>query len=303
MTPRDDRRTGKASERAEPDGGYVTAHLPTEDGREWPRLRQVGTVALTEYRLSVRSRWALALTGLFALFGAMLATFSGSAVGPEGFERIVASLTSLATYLVPLAALALGYDAVVGRDEEGWLGVVFALPITRTRVVIGTYLGRLAVLAGATILGFGLVGFILLREFGAASWGAFLTFLVATVAIGAVFLALALLISTVAREKTHALGLALLVWVWFVLVHDLLALGVVAAFALPDAVLSAFVLANPAAVFRVHVLSQLGAAGSGGFAAVLASANLSPALLAGALLAWCLGPLAAAALLIRHRRL
>jgi len=33
-------------------------------------------------------------------------------------------------------------------------------------------------------------------------------------------------------------------WVWFVLVHDLIALGVVAAFELPDAVLSAFVFSN-----------------------------------------------------------
>lgn len=37
-----------------------------------------------------------------------------------------------------------------------------------------------------------------------------------------------MLVSTLAREKTHALGGVLLVW--FVIVHDLLALGVVAAF-------------------------------------------------------------------------
>jgi len=45
-------------------------------------LRHVFTIAATEYRLAVRGRWALALTGLFTLFGAMLLTFSGSAVGP-----------------------------------------------------------------------------------------------------------------------------------------------------------------------------------------------------------------------------
>jgi len=44
------------------------------------------------------------------------------------------------------------------------------------------------------------------------------------------------------------------VWVWFVLVHDLIALGVVAAFELPDAVLSAFVFSNPVSTFRVLVL-------------------------------------------------
>ncbi|QLD91059.1 ABC transporter permease [Natronomonas salina] len=290
-------------EDARPDGGYATAQEAASTGREWPRLRQVGTVAVTEYRLSMRSRWALALAGLFALFGAMLATFSGSAVGPDGMQRVVASLTSLAVYLVPLAALAFGYDAVVGRHEQGWLEVVFSLPVSRARVVVGTFLGRAVVLAGSTVVGFGVVGFLLLREFGAAHWGAFVAFLGGVVAVGGVFLAIALLVSTVAREKTHALGLALLVWVWFVLVFDLLAMGVVAAFELPDAALTGLVLLNPASVFRVLVLSQLGTTAGGGFAAALATTSLSPGLLVASLVGWTLGPLAAAAVLVRRRRL
>lgn len=266
-------------------------------------LRHVLVVAATEYRLAVRSRWALALTGLFVVFGAVMMTFSGSAVGPEGAERVVASLTSLAAYLVPLAALALGYDAVVGREDEGWLAVVFSLPVRRSEVVAGTYLGRLAVLAGATVIGFGFSGALLVREFGIGEWTSFLGFLVGAVAAGAAFLAIAVLLSTVAREKTHALGAALLVWVWFVLIHDLLSLGVIAAFELPGAVLSALVLSNPVGAFRVLVLSGLGTTAGGGFTAVLAGSSLSTASLAAALAAWCLVPVAVAARLVRRRRL
>jgi Cu-processing system permease protein len=233
----------------------------------------------------------------------MLVTFSGSAVGPEGMQRVVASLASLAVYLVPLAALAFGYDAVVGRHDQGWLEVVFSLPVSRARVVLGTYLGRAVVLAGSTVVGFGVVGFLLLREYGAAHWGAFAAFLAGAVAVGAAFLAVALLVSAIVREKTHALGLALLVWVWFVLVHDLLAMGVVAAFALPEAALTALVLLNPASVFRVLVLSQLGTAAGGGFTAALATTGLSTGLLVASLVAWTVGPLAAAAVLVRRRRL
>ncbi|WP_336136683.1 ABC transporter permease [Natronomonas amylolytica] len=298
----DDASTDTEADAARPDGGYASGHELVADGGERRSLRQVVTVAHTEYRLAMRSRWALALAGLFVLFGSMLATFSGSAVGPEGMERVVASLTSLAVYLVPLAALAFGYDAVVGRDEEGWLEVVFSLPVSRARVVVGTYLGRLAVLAGATVLGFGFVGFLLLREFGVTYWASFLAFLGGAVAVGAAFLALSLLVSTVAREKTHALGLALLVWVWFVLVHDLLALGVVAAFDLPGTVLTGFVLANPASVFRVLVLGQLGTTAGSGFTAALATTSLSTGLLVASLVAWCVVPVAAAAVLVRRRR-
>ncbi|OYR85162.1 ABC transporter permease, partial [Halorubrum sp. E3] len=162
----------------------AAAETSTNDGVRGA-LRHVFVVAVTEYRLAVRSRWALALTALFVVFGGVMLTFSGSAVGPAGAERVVASLTSLAAYLVPLAALALGYDAIVGREEEGWLAVVFSLPVRRSEVVAGTYLGRLAVLAGATVLGFGFSGALIVREFGAGSLSAFLGFLGGTVGVGA----------------------------------------------------------------------------------------------------------------------
>jgi Cu-processing system permease protein len=298
----DEDRTDDGETAASPSATSEVTDTPAVEGVRGA-LRHVFVVAVTEYRLAVRSRWALALTGLFVVFGGMMLTFSGSAVGPEGAERVVASLTSLAAYLIPLAALALGYDAVVGREDEGWLAVVFSLPVRRSEVVAGTYLGRLTVLAGATVLGFGFSGVLIVREFGIGEWPSFLGFLVGAVGAGAAFLAIAVLLSTVAREKTHALGAALLVWVWFVLVHDLIALGVVAAFELPDAVLSALVFSNPVSAFRVLVLSGLGTTAGGGFTAVLAGSGLSTASLAAALAAWCVVPIAVAARLVRRRRL
>ena len=330
MSDRTDPRTEGGAAETRPDGGHpdataavgaldggpnvdaadsestatdAAAETGTAAGGVRDALRHVFVVAVTEYRLAVRSRWALALTGLFVVFGGVILTFSGSAVGPAGAERVVASLTSLAAYLVPLAALALGYDAIVGREEEGWLAVVFSLPVRRSEVVVGTYLGRLAVLAGATLLGFGFSGALIAREFGVGSLSAFLGFLGGTLGVGAAFLAVALLLSTVAREKTHALGATLLAWVWFVLVHDLLALGVVAAVDLPGAALSALVYANPASAFRVLVLSGLGTTAGGGFTAVLAGSALSTVSLAASLVAWCVAPILVAARLVRRRPL
>lgn len=297
-----DDRAAENGQKVSPDGGVVVGAVDhVVSTTEWTRVRQIGTVAYTEYRLALRNRWALALTGLFTLFGLMLATFSGSPASPHGMERIVASFANLATYLVPLAALVFGYDAIVGRDKEGWLSVLFALPVTRARVVIGTYVGRLIVLGGSIVLGFGVVGGLLLREFGAGQWDAFLGFLEATLLVGAAFLAIALCVSTLAGEKAHALGLALIVWVWFALIHDLLALGVVSAFALPEAALTALILANPASSFRVLVLAQLGAGGTGGLAAALTSTGLSAPVLTAGLIGWSVIPVGVAAVVIRRR--
>lgn len=288
------------------DGGVeaaraVGARTGTADGRPgvsgW---RQVAIVAGQEYRLSVRNRWAFALTGLFALLSVLLTVFGGSNLGPARVDAIVVSLGQLATYLLPLAALVYGFDSVVGADEDGWLDVVFALPTPRSRIVFGTCLGRAVTLAAATLVGFGLGGAVLVAGAGLVGWPLFVTFLFGAVGVGLAFLSLSVLVSTLAAEKTHALGGVLLAWVWFVFVHDLLALAVVASLRLPDAVRSAFVLANPADVFRVLVLTGVETTG-GGVAAVFAETGLSVPVLALALLAWCLVPVLLAGRLVRRR--
>ncbi|SDQ20880.1 ABC transporter permease [Natronobacterium texcoconense] len=299
-----------------PDGGYSTVS-PTEDATEtdletetsvdglgsgrW--YRQLLVVAETEYRLAVRGRWAVALTAIFAAFALGLTTFSGSSVSPDGFERTVASLAVLAVYLVPLVALAFSYDAVVGREESGWLHTLFALPVDRALIVVGTAVGRAVVLSSAALIGFGAAGFFLLQEFGLAGFDAYAGFLLATIGLGLVFLALGVLVSTLVPEKTHALGVSLLAWAWFVLVHDLIGLGVIAAFDLSEAAVSAMLLANPTGIFRALVLGSLGAAGDAGFASVLAESGLSTPVLVAALVAWIVLPIALAALAIRRRRL
>ena len=296
---------GAPGQEAATDGGHQTVsghRFPSVVDDRRSGLRQLAVVASTEYRLAVRNRWAIAMTVVFAAFTLGLTTFSGASVSPDGFGRTVASLAVLAVYLVPLVALAFGYDAIVGREESGWLQTLFALPISRAWIVLGTLVGRGIVLSAAAVIGFGVAGGLLLREFGLAGFDAYVAFTLATVGLGLAFLAVGVLLSTLASEKTHALGAALLAWAWFVIVHDLLALGVIAAIRLPEAALSVLLLANPAAVYRTLVLGWLGAAGDAGFAAVLAAAGLSPGVLAAALVAWIVIPTALAAAAIGRRR-
>lgn len=267
-----------------------------------PAWRQVLVVAGQSYRLSLRNRWAYALTALFGVMSVLLVVFGGSSLGPARVDAIVVSLAQLGTYLVPLAALVFGYDSVVGAESEGWLDVLFALPVERGRVVVGTYLGRATALAAATLVGIGLGGVVLVATAGLVRVGLFVIVLFGAVGLGLAFLSISVLVSTLARAKTHALGGVLLVWVWFVFVHDLAALGAIAAVDLPDAVLSAVVLANPVDVFRVLVVGQVEATG-GGLAAVFAGTGLSAPVLVLALVLWCVVPTLAAARLVARRNL
>ena len=83
----------------------------------------VWTIARKELADGLRNRWLLAISLLFALLSVGIAWF-GAAAGQVGFTSVpatVASLTSLATFLMPLIALLLAYDAIVGEEEGGTL--------------------------------------------------------------------------------------------------------------------------------------------------------------------------------------
>ena len=255
--------------------------LPT-GVREGSALDQVATVARLEFALAVRNRWAFALTALFASLSVLVVALGGQG-GVVRADAVVVSLVELSAMLLPLVALLFGYDAVVGSDESGWLGVLFALPVPRSRIVVGTYLGRLATFTGAVVAGFG-VGGLWLAGTGQFT-SAYLGLVGAAVLGGAAFLALSVLLSTLAAEKTHALGGALLLWVWVALVHDLVSVGLIAADVVGPDWLAVFVLANPATAFRVLALQSVPTV-TGGMADVLVGSGVTTPVLVAALLVW-----------------
>jgi Cu-processing system permease protein len=284
-----------------PDGGTETRRVRLDAARPVrEQLRSVADFAVREYRLAIRSNWASGLALLFAALSVGVVLFGRSSVGAESVRAVVLSVAELSVYLVPLAALAFGYGAIVEPRQRGSLDLLLALPVPRWVVAVGIYLGRAAALASALVVGFGAGGLALFRFGGGAGWGTYLALVAAAVAAGSAFLAVGLVVSTLAGEKSHALGGVLLAWVWFVLLFDLLALGAVVGFDLPTAALVALLCANPATLFRLLVLSVAGSV-SGGFGAVLASVPLDTASLAGALLAWTVVPVAVSAALLGRR--
>jgi Cu-processing system permease protein len=94
-------------------------------------------------------------------------TFGGAQQGMVGFRSIeftIASLVSLVIYLIPLIALVLGFDAIVGERERGSLDLLLSMPITRFELLLGKYLGLAGALAFSTVAGFGLVAVVLRQQ-------------------------------------------------------------------------------------------------------------------------------------------
>lgn len=306
---------GTAAGDPSPDGGVAassavatgTADAPAmeassgQSARWLPTVDALAAVATREYRILVRSRWAAGLVLLFGLFTVAVVRFGGSAVGPGRVDAVVATVVELGVYLVPLAAVAVGYDTVVGADERGSLELLLALPVSRGGLLIGWFAGRAVVLAGATLVGFLPGGVLLALSLGVDGVGAYAVVALAAVALGWAVLSVAVLVSTVAAEKTHALGLSLAIWLWVVLLHDLVAFAAVAGLDLGSRAVAVAVLLNPADCFRVLALSQVDVV-AGGFGSVLAAAGLPVPVVAAALAGWVVAPAAVAARLLGRRR-
>ncbi|MFB6187667.1 MAG: ABC transporter permease, partial [Halobacteriaceae archaeon] len=191
---------------------------------------------------------------------------------------------------------------VVGADEQRWLDVLVALPTPRWIVVLGKYLGRAGTLAAAIAIGFGFAGVWLgLRYTVGSSLELFASLIFWTIGLGLVFLALATLVSVLVTKRTHALGISLIAWLWFVFVHDLVALGIVTMLGLRGWALSLLVLLNPVDIFRILILQNAGARGAP-FTAVFAESGLSMPILIVGLIAWMLVPISLASYLIRYRQ-
>ncbi|CAD5201676.1 ABC transporter permease [Pseudomonas sp. FEN] len=256
-------------------------------------MKQIWSIAGKEFSDGLRNRWLLAISLLFAVLAVGIAWLGAAASGQVGFTSIpatIASLASLATFLMPLIALLLAYDAIVGEDEGGTLMLLLTYPLGRGQILLGKFVGHGLILALATLIGFGCAAIAIALlvdnvDLRMLLW-AFARFMVSSTLLGWVFLALAYVLSSKAGEKSSAAGMALGVWFLFVLVFDLVLLAVLVLSKgrfNPD-LLPWLLLLNPTDVYRLINLS--GFQGSGSAAGLMALSSDLP--VPGALLWLCL---------------
>jgi len=274
-------------------------------------MRQTTIIAAKELRDGLRNRWVLAITLLLAVFALTLA-FLGAA--PTGVVKVsplgvtIVSLSSLTVFLLPLIALLLSYDAIVGEIDRGTMGLLLAYPVARWQVVLGKFLGHCAILAIATVVGYGVAGLMLGLNGGgdAETWRAFAMLVATAVLLGAVFIALGYLVSATVRDCGTAGGIAIGIWLFFVLIYDMALLGLLVATqgqGIDGSVLNWLLLANPTDAFRLFNLAGTpGVASLSGLSGLAAQVQLRPAAMAGALMLWVLVPLAGTVAVFSRRQ-
>jgi ABC-2 type transport system permease protein len=134
-------------------------------------------------------------------------------------------MAALLSFLVPLIAIGLGFDAVSGEHNRHTLSRILSQPIYRDALLFGKFLGGLFTL-GVTlivlwllVIGFGL--YALGVPPNAEEMARAMVLLVVTIAYAGVWLALALLFSIVFRSAATAALVSLGVWLFMTILWPL----------------------------------------------------------------------------------
>ena len=214
------------------------------EGSPWHGLGVVIMKELSDHLTSARMRvleWLVVLIALAALYGAIQQVRDTTAEDPFLFLRLfttsrdpLPSFVSFLSFLVPLIAIGLGFDAVNGEHNRRTLSRILAQPIYRDALLFGKFIAGLFTLSislvGLWILVVGLGLVLLGLPPGSEEMIRAFIFLLVTIVYSGVWLALALLFSIVFRSAATAALVTLGLWLFLTLIWPALAPAIVAGF-------------------------------------------------------------------------
>src|SRR5271168_4076102 len=127
------------------------------EGSAFSGLGVVMLKELSDHLTSLRMRvleWLVVLVALAALYGAIQQIKDTTAEDPFLFLRLfttsrdpLPSFVSFLSFLVPLMAIGLGFDAINGEHNRRTLSRILAQPIYRDALLAGKFIASLATLA------------------------------------------------------------------------------------------------------------------------------------------------------------
>jgi Cu-processing system permease protein len=202
-----------------------------------------------------RDRWILVLTSLFVLLSAGISLYGKAGDMTQG-DVIGPSLVTLSSLLIPLVALLLGFDAIVGERERHTLNLLLSMPIHRGECILAKFIGRFIPLAVAILAGI-MTAVVMLPP---GNGTVLLKLIAPSLLLGASFLAIGILISSAVLRQATASSLLIAIWFLMVFFYDMAILGILV---ISDGALSSqwcvgLVVANPAGLYRVMMIQEFG---------------------------------------------
>lgn len=263
-------------------------------------MNAVTILAASEIRDGLRNRWIAASIILLTALSLSLYFLGSSPTGSIKASSLgiaVVSLASLSVYLIPLMALMLSFDALVGEFERGTMLLLLTYPISRWQVIMGKFVGHMTILALAISIGFGITALVISVATGSSltHWQAYGWMMLSSWLLGGIFVALGYVVSAYVQERATAVGVAIGVWLIGVLLYDLGLMGLLLADTdqtINQDLFTWLLIANPTDSYRIFNLAGSDAVGQlSGMANAGAKTDVSPTLLIMVMITWIAAPL------------
>ncbi len=220
----------------------------------------ITTIAANETRSGLRNRWFVLYAVIFTALSlgfSLIALGGSSLTGQPGFGRTSAGLLNLMLLMVPLIGLTIGAQSLVADRQDRTLDYLLAQPVSPGEVFVGKYLGAALSLVLLLVLGFGFSGIAMAIRGTTAEVGDYLMLIGLTIGLGLGMLSIGYLVSSWATEAAASLGIAVTLWLIFVVIGDLGLMGTSLVMDLKPDTLLALTLINPLDVFKILSVDRL----------------------------------------------
>nr|WP_254864797.1 ABC transporter permease subunit [Halovivax gelatinilyticus] len=172
-----------------------------------------------------RSRMLLAMVALLVGFVTVLYAAFGLIADDGTAGETLAWLALPMQTILGIAALVVGYLAIVGERRSGSIKLLLGLAPSRRDVVLGTLLGRSAIVVAALTPAAVLAGALSLALFGSLPVRAWLVLTGATILFGFAFVGLAVGVSAAVATRGRAMAIVVGLFATFVALWELVVAG------------------------------------------------------------------------------
>lgn len=166
-------------------------------------------VARKDFKDVRRAKTLWLVIGLLGLIAGLLAyVFDGGSTTPdqELVENLFRSIAGINAILLPIVVLIATYLAIAGERESGSIKFLLGLPNSRRDVVLGKLLSRLTMVGVAVAVMFVVGLLVALVRFAVFPAGVFFGLFAMTLLYGAVFVGVAIAMSSITASRSRAVA-------------------------------------------------------------------------------------------------
>ncbi len=220
-------------------------------------MNPVFLVMKTDLRESLRSRWFLIYTIVFAgLVALIFATgvANSRVLGFTGLTRLLLIFIQACNIILPVFILITTVRSIAGDRDSHILEYMLSFPISLKAYYWGKFLGRFVSVAVPLLFAMFLAAAVGMFT-GGVPWPLVVLYTVLLTASAFTFLGIGFLISCLSRSQETALGVAMFVWLLLIALIDIVLIGVLIRSGISPEIIFSIALANPVQLFRVAAVS------------------------------------------------